>query len=923
MDWDDSKYVATDFETSGELPEYALQPWRFRQGKFWATSLSWVQKEPDTLRVRGGLFPKVEMMRAFLEEAIAEGRTIVGWNVAFDISVFIAYGLKDLVFKAKWLDGMLLWKHAEREPEYEVDRSKKKSYRLKLYVKQYIPGYAGYEDDVDFHSTDPAELAKLQRYNDRDTMFTLVGARYWWSLLTDKQQRAALIEAESLPMIALANLEGMLVDTPTTHALVQTLTATAAARLESLRDDIVASGLAHETITTGPKKKPLTIDQAVEAVVRSPMKLARLLYDCWGLPVLKETTGEKTGAVNRATDKEVLHELAFKDPRAKLLREYREALNNRTKFAEAPLEAARYNDDGRAHPLAIPFGTYSGRLTYASKQGKNKDERQIGFAIHQEKNAKIFREIIIPPQGYTLMEFDASGQEFRWMAIQSGDATMLQLCLPGEDPHSYMGARIALTDYHEMIAGNKAGDAKAKDGRKMGKVANLCIAEGTLLLTDRGVCSIEHLRGDDRVWDGVEFVAHTGVVCSGVKPVISHDGVTATPTHEVLVDGEWWTLEEATQHGRLIEPAMGKGWSRQYRATLRIVDGIARRTVSEVGGALRARAVRLWVRARREFTVHGDWAVNPMQGMRNASTTSTRRTCSHRDRGGSTTAEACQRLVPAVPQPKEPILSQLRRAWHRVSVRIRCGGGELREGGVAAPDLPQAGHRPRGQQWSLRDWKLALGYAQGEPCEQATARVYDVTNCGPRARFTANGKIVHNSLQYRTSAQKLRVVARVQYNIPMELPQAERIHATYQRTYPKVPEYWKAQILLAKKQGYVETLAGRRVQLDGDWKNDGWAMGSTSINYPIQGTGACQKYLAMAVLKPYLIKIGAYFGWDLHDGIYIYVPHHRVPEAAVEIKRRLDNLPYKQAWNFSPPIPLPWDCKVGESWGALKDYKFS
>jgi hypothetical protein len=38
--WDDSKIVAFDFEASGELPEYALQPWRLAQGKFWATSIS-------------------------------------------------------------------------------------------------------------------------------------------------------------------------------------------------------------------------------------------------------------------------------------------------------------------------------------------------------------------------------------------------------------------------------------------------------------------------------------------------------------------------------------------------------------------------------------------------------------------------------------------------------------------------------------------------------------------------------------------------------------------------------------------------------------------------------------------------------------------------------------------------------------------
>jgi hypothetical protein len=32
-------------------------------------------------------------------------------------------------------------------------------------------------------------------------------------------------------------------------------------------------------------------------------------------------------------------------------------------------------------------------------------------------------------------------------------------------------------------------------------------------------------------------------------------------------------------------------------------------------------------------------------------------------------------------------------------------------------------------------------------------------------------------------------------------------------------------------------------------------------------------------------------------------------------------LPYREAWGFTPPIPLPWDCKYGGGWGALKEWK--
>jgi DNA polymerase-1 len=376
------------------------------------------------------------------------------------------------------------------------------------------------------------------------------------------------------------------------------------------------------------------------------------MFEDWGLPVLKQNTSKKTGKTTDSTDKEVLHELSFIDPRAKYLRQYREALGNKTKFVDAPEASAEYNGDGKSHPLAIVFSTYTGRVTYVSKQGKNKDERQIGFALHQEKREERFRDIAIPPEGYTLVEFDAAGQEYRWMAIASGDPAMQHLCMEGEDAHTYMGAQIARRDYTELRAAYAAKDKDAGSARQLGKVANL--------------------------------------------------------------------------------------------------------------------------------------------------------------------------------------------------------------------------------------------------------------SCG-----------------YRTSAGKLRVVARVNYSLPMELPEATHIRETYLRTYPNVPRYWSRQIEQVKRLGYAETFAGRRVQVQGSWSGDGaWSREATAINYPIQGTGADQKYLALAVLRGYIVKHGIHFAWELHDGLYFYVPTKIVDKVIPEMRYLLNNLPYKKAWGFDPPIPLPWDCKASDkSWGQLKEVK--
>jgi hypothetical protein len=474
--WDSAKIVAFDFETSGTLPEYALQPWRIATGDFWVTSVSVIahrdnQLVPDGSALLVGVTQEnvALYIRTTLMRAIANDWTLLCWFGIFDISICVAYGCGDLVHKVKWLDGMLLLKHARVEPEYDLDRSKKKSYRLKDAVREFLPvSHHNYEDDIDFHATDPASLVKLVKYGDRDGVYTWVISKVVWGELTPRQRNAAVIEAECLSMVAEANFAGMPVDMLIAAELSAKLTKTAADMLVKLA--------------------PHGVD---ETIVRSPTKMAKLLFDDWGLPVFKENTGKKTGKISRATDKEVLHELAFIDPRCADLRGYREALNNRTKFAETPMVAARYNGDARARPSAIVFGTYSGRLTYSSSQGKGVNTKQTGFALHQEKRGADFRSIIAAPPGYTLMEFDASGQEFRWMAILSGDTTMLQLCQPGEDPHSYMGGRVAGIPYAEVMARVALEDAIAKNARQLGKVANLSLQYRTYPKTLRKVARVD------------------------------------------------------------------------------------------------------------------------------------------------------------------------------------------------------------------------------------------------------------------------------------------------------------------------------------------------------------------------------------------------------------------------------------------------
>ncbi len=60
----------------------------------------------------------------------------------------------------------------------------------------------------------------------------------------------------------------------------------------------------------------------------------------------------------------------------------------------------------------------------------------------------------------------------------------------------------------------------------------------------------------DLVWDGLEYVAHEGVVFSGYNEVIEYDGIRGTPDHKIFTEqGDTISLLEARERGVKIKTA--------------------------------------------------------------------------------------------------------------------------------------------------------------------------------------------------------------------------------------------------------------------------------------------------------------------------------------------------------------------------------
>lgn len=72
-----------------------------------------------------------------------------------------------------------------------------------------------------------------------------------------------------------------------------------------------------------------------------------------------------------------------------------------------------------------------------------------------------------------------------------------------------------------------------------------CIAAGQRVLTERGLIPIELITREIKVWDGVDFVSHGGIVCRGQQQTITYAGLTATPDHRVKTKEGWKTFGES------------------------------------------------------------------------------------------------------------------------------------------------------------------------------------------------------------------------------------------------------------------------------------------------------------------------------------------------------------------------------------------
>lgn len=925
-------WMGYDVETSGDPHDHALQPWRVAQGTSWVTSTVAIDPvRKTTIEACLGVDPASRIsaaLRATLEHALAHDLTVVGWNVAFDIQWMIAHGLWDLVRQVRWLDGMLLWKQAVLEPETQT-ATKRFTFGLKECVRIVLPQHAGYEDGVDFHGMDPETVARRHDYNRRDVAFTLLCARHWWSKLNDRQRNVALIEAASLPQVARANFTGMKVDTLVAREVETHLDKAALIEMTKLR-------------MLGATREKLA----------SPVQLAALIFDEWGLPSTKVTA---TGG--RSTDKEVLTTLALDDPRVAAVLKWRNSVNSMTKFAIAPRAAAEYNGDGMARPQAIIASTYcttADTLHQTSRGVIPFHEVQIGERVltHQGRERRVLAKMsngIKPVYRLTLsngLTLDCTGNhpvftaDGAWVRADQSLGLRVQVHADAETWRPVTGWPYFVSSWGRVM-GTGGGVLR----QHMDTTGRLVVT-----LSRNGA----QARGDDRKDFRVYRLVAATFLGPPTAPEIRHlNGFAWDNRPENLAYGtRQENATDAVNHGRMVR-------DRQHRRKLtdEQVDYVrastkTQRTLAEELGVSFSLISQIRLNQKRVLRVPAEHSLTfrsatvvavallgdmPTFGMEIEE--------DHSHVTGGVVTHNTARLTYAsnqrgvgpgkrpgtTKQVKLPIgfaLHQMQRGpMFRQEiiapegfcvVEFDAAGQEFRWMAIMSNDqvmlrLCRPGEDPHG----------FMGAQIGHKDYREMVRlVHDGDKTAKSMRQL--GKVGNLSCQYRTSPPTLRKVANIQYGLPMTEQEAKHIIDTYRRTYPGVPLYWQNQIAFGRQHGYVENLAGRRVRLRGNWmgRGTGWALESATINWPIQSIGAEQKYLALKQTAPIVHAYGNMFAWDLHDGLYFYARTSTMEKFMVDMKQQLDHLDYEREWGYKPTIPLPFDCKFGPSWGKMQEVKF-
>jgi len=244
-------------------------------------------------------------------------------------------------------------------------------------------------------------------------------------------------------------------------------------------------------------------------------------------------------------------------------------------------------------------------------------------------------------------------------------------------------------------------------------------------------------------------------------------------------------------------------------------------------------------------------------------------------------------------------------------------GRRVRQGFIAAP-----GHKLLAVDYSQIELRIVAHLAQDEAMMKAfheaqdihaatAAAIEDVPLNEVTKQQRRHAKAINFGLIYGMSPFGLTRTT------DLTLAEAENFVKEYFREFPGVKKWLDNTRLQASRQGYVETLLGRRRYFPALAAGTNYTIRQReereAINAPVQGTAADIIKLAMIALPDAFeqARLNGCMLLQVHDELIFEVPEREVAETIATAKGVMEH-------TMPLDVPLLTEARTGSNWGELE-----